>query len=363
MKSQSRRRGWQALVVVAVVASISMVALVCEVFQRIEATRVQYLHFLEAMYSNQAIAVNFLPSREHTFPFAVRKKLTVAIDGEIEPDYLERVKTAFQFMTELMGSTVAFTLVGEDYGFRDDFYAYIAYKKDADAFRPSYIADFTKKMRGAISGVYRNRMENVLWSYFKLSPVNNYFGSSFYFNKEYEGMPFNDIVAESAEIRKRRPNSVPETVLSGDVSYKIRNPIPEKAVLYTSTRNDDGIEPKKFKKFTGEIVVQEVFQMLAQQNDLNIPELRLKTLLHDADDEARYGGYNMDGVVDYMNKNAVRGMCVLDVMYLSQLSETSAENFRWQLMKANWITYARLYLEAYVRYWSGPKELFDSRCW
>ena len=49
-------------------------------------------------------------------------------------------------------------------------------------------------------------------------------------------------------------------------------------------------------------------------------------------------------------------------LFRERASRVDAEDFRWQLLKSNWFTYAKLYVQAYIEYRKGPAELFDSRC-
>lgn len=364
--TQRRIRNRTYLAVIAAIALVCALAAVPAygVFRRIDAARTLYLGFVEAMYSNTPIRVNFLPSREHSFPFAVRRALTVAIDSEIDPAYLTRVKSAFSVMTRLMGSTVTFRNVNPDFDFRDDYYVYVGYKKDRYAFRPSYIADFTDKLHGAISKLYGSKRDDLLWERFRLGPTNMVFGTGFLFNAEYNRIPYNELVEESDKIRASHPNAIPATaVIEGDVSYKLNNASPTKGVFFVSTRNDSTVVEAKFREHTNDTITQEIFQGLIQQNDLNGP-FRLKTLLDDYDDVANIVKPLSDSEnIDIANKHAARGLCLLDTIYLLHLGSVDAEDFRWQLLKSNWFTYAKLYLQAYSEYRKGPAELFDSRCW
>jgi hypothetical protein len=349
-----------------VVCLVLLVTVSCAVaaYVFLSNKRDEYRSFLEEVYSSGGVKVNLLKTGEYPFPPADRgQPIRVAIDNAVAHADADRIKSIYRFLGSIVGSRVDFRTAGSDYRFDDDIYVYVGGISSTQKYVPRKIADFVEKLKSAIKSIYNNEGDDVLWQRILYSSLEQTNGAVFFFNNEYTDIDYHNIIRMDNAEMDRRPNIVDTNIITRYIDYSVNNPNPEKTVIFISNQNRQKIHSDVFSSFLSYVIIQEIYQGFSLGNDISSQKFKLKTLLYDHDEAIAASRIWGVEAIAAKKENAAQGLCLLDVMYLKNLSELNEENFRWNLFTGGVLTFGRLYLSSYMNYLFGPKELFDPRCW
>lgn len=155
-------------------------------------------------------------------------------------------------------------------------------------------------------------------------------GTSFFFNSEFSKIDFDKVISTGAP-------------------HRLENTQIEKSVVY--------VNAPQSQSFSNYVALQEIFQEYNMAADVNDPEFRLKSILHDHDDQL--GSLTGSQRMDELQKNAAMGLCPFDVMLTMQLRKSEGSN----PSPVGLPEFALLKLRSYYSYWTARSDLFDDRCW
>lgn len=318
--------------------------------------RDEYISFLEEIYDSGGAVINFIDTREYPFPLKGHKKtLKIAIDESVVQRHIEQIEAAYRFLSKVVGSEVRFTKAGEGYKFDDDIYVYVGGRSSLVRSDQPGILDFVLKLESIIKSIYNNGNDALLWSALRGGALGKPYGEVFAFNREFERIDYGAIGGVEEYLFRRE--SVPYD------TYKMTNFNIEKDIVFISDFKRRDIRNDIFDNRFLSVLIEEIYHSISKASDIDNVKFSLKTKLYDHDEFMSKSSLYGEEMILEQKKYAAQGLCPLDVIYLKHLSDLTEETFRWELFKTGVLTYARLYVSAYLDYLSGPNELFDQRCW